>query len=338
MLLKRGKHVWFVAAAALCAAGFAAAVAVGGAAGERCGEHRCAGKTTTERSREHRTSTRKATTTTKTTTTQKASGAASATASSQILFNGGFETGSYAPWLPPQCHNYANTKDNGQVHFGTFSVDSSGVGQGRYGGRFTVPAWSGGRTRCEVLTQRTVNVGGDDYYALMVNFPAGWSPGTKVFWGVNMVQLNWEGFPGAPVDLQAHSDHVTVALQTGACGTTCQYRSNAEASNPNLPNLYAIPRPMQLGVWHELVVHVHWATNSSGQVEVWHRIKGQSAWTKTASLSGYPTLATSPSGSYPTHTADKIGVYRPNSYAPTTLLMDGFTRSGSFATASGSLP
>ena len=102
--------------------------------------------------------------------------------------------------------------------------------------------------------------------------------------------------------------------------------------------VYVIPSLMQLGVWHELVIHVHWATNASGLVEVWHRLKGQSTWAKTAGLSGYPTLATSPSGSYPTRTGDKIGAYRGYWYRPTSVWMDAFTRSSSFTTAASKMP
>jgi hypothetical protein len=190
-----------------------------------------------------------------------------------------------------------------------------------------------------VLTPRTVNAGGDDFYSLMLYLPNGWTTGTNSFWGAEILNLNWEGMPGAPIDLQAHNDHVTLMLNTGTCAAaTCQYRSNADAPHPNLPALYAIPRPMQLGVWHELVLHVHWATNSAGIVEVWHRVKGQSTWTKTAALSGYPTLMVDPSGKYPTNTADKMGVYRAGSTAPTTVILDGFTRSRSFAAATSSLP
>jgi hypothetical protein len=95
---------------------------------------------------------------------------------------------------------------------------------------------------------------------------------------------------------------------------------------------------MQLGVWHELIVHVHWATDSTGVIETWHRLKGQTSWTKTASLTGYPTVMLNPDGTYPTATTDKIGAYRAQSTAPTSVWLDGFTRSQSFQTAASALP
>ena len=102
-------------------------------------------------------------------------------------------------------------------------------------------------------------------------------------------------------------------MATGITTTTgtpaYQFNSNADITTRyvNLPKLYAVPPGMQLGVWHELIIHAHWATDSSGKIDAWHRVKGQSGWTNTASLSGYPTLQDNPDGSYPGTTIDMIG-------------------------------
>ena len=339
MMLKRGKHVWIGAAGVLCAAGLAASVAVGGAAGERCGGHRCDGKTTTRRTTTHRTTS----TTRKTTTTTASSSASSSAASAQVLFNGGFETGTYKPWTAAQASNFGKV-DNSRVHFGTFNTDTQTVGQGKYSGRFSLPAWSGGLTRSQVFTSRPINIGGDDYYSLMFYVPKGWSPGTQSFWGVSIMEVNFESLgPGGPtIAFQAHADHVTLAVQSGTVTNSFpyfQYRSNADSGGtPNLPPLYAIPRPMATGVWHELVLHVHEATNTSGLVEVWHRLKGQSAWTKTASASGFATVQMNANGSYPSTTLDVIQAYRAGSTAPTTVWLDAFARTNSFAAAAANMP
>ena len=253
-----------------------------------------------------------------------------------LLFNGNFDSGTYKPWELPQCANYGHP--NTTRTFGNFYVTTSLVGQGRYSGRFQVPTDQNHLTRCQLLARRTVNVGADEYYSLMLYLPKGWSAGTNGFWGAEILNLNWEGMPGAPVDLQAHEDHVTLTLNTGTCGRPCQYRSNADAPKPNLPPLYAIPRPMQLGVWHELILHVHWATDSTGLVAAWHRLKGKRLWKRTAYLTGFPTLMVDPTGWYPTNTADKIGVYRAQSFAPTSVWLDAFSRSDSFASAAANLP
>ena len=255
------------------------------------------------------------------------------------VFSGGFTAASYKPWATPQCANYGQPASTTRA-FGNFLLDTSRVGKGPASGRFDLPADTAKLTRCELFTLRTINVGSDDYYSQMIYLPNGWSTGTGGFWGVEVAQFNWEGLWGSAVDLQAHSDHVTLALQTGVCANSrCQWSSNADSpGNPNLPPLYAIPKPMQLGVWHELIVHVHWATDTSGLAEVWHRVQGQTAWTKTATLSGYPTLQVRPDGTYPGGTLDKIGAYRAQSTAPTSVWLDGFSRSQSFAAAAAYLP
>jgi Polysaccharide lyase len=255
------------------------------------------------------------------------------------LFDGGFEAGTFKPWNTPQCANYGQANNSTRT-FGDFSVDSSNVGAGRYSGQFTLPADSTHLTRCQLITPRPINNGGDDYYSLMFYIPPGWTPGTNAFWGVSIAAFNFENLWGGPVQLQLHADHLTLAVQTGVCGnSTCQYASNADSpGHPNLPPLYAIPPGMQQGVWQELVVHCHWATDSSGLVEVWHRIKGQTSWTKTVSFSGYPTLQTNPDGSTPNNTIDILSAYRGQSTAPVTIWLDGFSRSQTLTAAQTNLP
>ena len=217
---------------------------------------------------------------------------------------------------------------------------------GAYAARFDLPADSTHLTRCQVITKRPVNAGGDDYYSLMFYLPDGWTTGiTPPQFGVLIAQLNLQNLgPGGPtISLVAFPDHVTLVMQTGITTTgkpAYQYESNADIRSRylNLPKLYAVPPGMQLGVWHELIIHAHWATDSSGKIDAWHRIKGKKAWKKTASLRGYPTLQDYPDGTYPPTTIDMIGAYRVRSAAPTSVWLDGFTRSGSFATAAAHLP
>jgi Polysaccharide lyase len=327
-MLRRGGTIW-IGLAVMGVTGCLAAFAVaGGAAGEGCKGNHCA------------TASAKATTTETTATTATAS---AGNGPAQLLFDGDFDTASYQPWSAAQASNYGHA-NNPQVHFGPFNVDNQTVGQAPYSGRFQLPAWSGGKTRSQLIHYRSVNVGSDDYYSLMFYVPAGWTPGTTAFWGVSIAEFNFQNLgPGGPtIALQAHADHVTVAMQTGTTTTTFpnyQYRSNADVTGgPNLPPLYAIPRPMQLGVWHELVVHAHWASNKTGVLETWHRLKGQTGWTKTASLSGYPTLQSNPNGTVPTSTLDVIQAYRGASMAPVTVWLDGFSQSPSFAAAAGNMP
>ena len=284
-------------------------------------------------------------TTTAVPATTTAAPAAISTNTTPVVFDGGFETGTYKPWGTPQSSNWGNPVNNAGVHFGPFNVVTNRVGQGRYAGEFDLPAWSGGKTRSQVITPRPIGVGTDDYYTLMFYIPQGWTPGTSSFWGVQIAEMDFEGLGGngGPVSLQLHSDHLTLNLASGVTTTTApysQYRSNADSpGTPNVPALYAVPRgSLRQGAWNELIVHVHWATHSTGAIDAWDRVLGQSTWTKTVSLSGYPTLQTNANGSLPARTNDVIQAYRGASTAPVSVWLDGFSRSQSFATAAAYLP
>lgn len=273
--------------------------------------------------------------------------ASRAPATPGILFDGGLDHGTYTPWSTPQCHNYGNPSDSSTTHFGNFYVDKRHAGEGAFGAEFALPAWPGGKTRCQLITRRTINVGHDDYYSLMFYVPReGFQPGTTpdTAWGVSIAEFNFQnlGRGGPTISLQAHKNHVTLVMQTGVATTSFpfhQYRSNADlGGSSNLPALYAIPRPMKKGVWHELVVRCHWATDRTGKVVVWHRLKGEKRWTRTAALSGYPTLQVNPDGSYDQDTLDVIQAYRGPSIAPVTVWVDGFARATSWAAAAANLP
>ena len=280
-----------------------------------------------------------------TTTTATAAAATIPTTTTPVEFDGGFETGTYKPWGTPQSSNGGNPVNNPGVHFGPFDVVTNPVGQGRYAGEFDLPAWSGGNTRSQLITPRPIGVGTDDYYTLMFYIPQGWTPGTSSFWGVQITEMDFEGLGGngGPVSLQLHSNHLTLNLASGVTTTNApysQYRSNADSpGTPNVPAMYAVPPgSLQQGAWNELIVHIHWATHSTGAIEAWHRVLGQSTWTKTVSLSGYPTLQTNANGSLPASTNDVIQAYRSASTAPVSVWLDGFSRSQSFATAAAHLP
>jgi polysaccharide lyase-like protein len=260
------------------------------------------------------------------------------------VFKGDFETGDVSQWTwGAQC---ANTSSGSMLFTrGTVTVQSDVVGEGAHAARFDLPAAPSDRTACEVLSPRPIGVGTSDYYGLMVRFPTDWREPSPPSWGLGIAQLNYEGIWGAPVTLSAYADTVALVLQSGPCNSV--YTSNPGCRNSsglggNLPRMYAVPAPLALGVWHELIVHVRWATDSSGLVDAWHRLKGSSSWTKTVSLTGYPTLEwttdTGPEGIVSRTTADKIGAYRGNADFPLSVWHDGFVRTSSFDAAAAALP
>ena len=197
---------------------------------------------------------------------------------------------------------------------------------------------------CEVLDERLIGLGGDDYYGLMVFLPRNWREPSPAGWGLSIAQLGFQGIWGSPVSLNAHAHNIALEVQTGLCSPVasshpgCAYTSGVGG---NVKPMSAVPAPLALGVWHELIVHVHRSTDSTGVIEVWHRVKGQVDWKQTVSLRGYPTVQWTPDRlsvlSY-NATVDKIGAYRGRAGFPLTVWMDGFVRATSFAAAAAALP
>ena len=185
-------------------------------------------------------------------------------------------------------------------------------------------------------------------------FPSGWqAPSTSGDQGMAISQFNFEGINAAPLILQARADSVVFLVNSGDCPASggCPYYSGTEAyASRNMPGpapYYAIPKgQLNLGVWHELVIHVHLALDSTGQVEVWHRLKGASTWDKTVDKSGFPTLQTGTTFYGTGVTAanistlqddDKFGAYRgPTSY-PVSIYQDNWCRATSFSAAASCL-
>jgi hypothetical protein len=283
------------------------------------------------------------TTTTTTTTTTSTTPATPPPAQGNVSFTGDFETGNISQWnYGAQCANTGVSSSSSLVS-GTVNVESQIVGQGNYAAEFDLPAASVNNF-CQALVKRPFSIGSDDYYGLMVRFPTNWQEPSSAGWGMSLAQFNFQNIWGSPVNLMAHGDHVSLVMQTGLCSAVSTSTPGCAYSNGiggNLAQAYAAPAPLALGVWHEFVVHVHWAADNSGAVEVWHRLKGTSAWTKTVSISGHPTVQWTSSSGYSDSsgwTVDMAGAYRGNSDFPLTIWQDGFVRATSFDNAAGALP
>lgn len=265
-------------------------------------------------------------------------------ANGSIVFSGDFETGDVSQWTwGAQCAN-TGVPSSGSTVSGTITVQSATVAQGTYGAQFDLPAATA-RNSCETVAKRAIGVGTDDYYGLLVRFPGDWREPSAAGWGLSLAQLNFENIWGAPVMLAAHADHIALVLQSGLCKSVSTSRPGCAYSsgpNGNVRRLVAVPAPLALEEWHELIVHARWTTGPSGIVEVWHRLQGDGSWDKTVSLGGYPTVQwTSDQGPKEiagSITSDKIGAYRGQADFPVTVWQDGFVRTTSFAAAAAALP
>jgi Polysaccharide lyase len=246
----------------------------------------------------------------------------------KILFNGDFEPGNVSQWWGAQC---ANTSSAPLLFTrGTITVQSEIAAQGRYAARFDLPAATN-PTACEAVRKRRLGLS-EEWYALEFRLPLDWRKPSPTGWGAAIAQLNYQAIWGSPLGIYAHADRVSVVLQSGLCrpvgtphprGPGC---ANTSGPGGNLPPMYVIPTAPALGVWHQVLLHVRWAANRTGRLQVFHRRRGRPAWQQRLKFSGKPTVqwtTTVPPRRRNT-TIDKIGAYRGHSTAPLSIWHDNF--------------
>jgi hypothetical protein len=257
-----------------------------------------------------------ATTTTSTTTTTATSGS--------VLYKADFDDGANPPtgWSK-QCDNLNDPAR------GTLTLDGSVYSSASYSGRFNLSAT---QNACELLHSRLAGNHNDDYYAFGVNFdPVIWN---QIGDPTSLNQFDYEGINGSPLAMAVGKDFVDITINSGKCPpdnpyTGCPYFSGSwnggYTTRPaGMPGpLRAVPKgQLTLGVWHQFIVHVYWTTDLNGVVQVWHREKGQTSWTKTVDIGpaqfAFPTLqwgtnflgyTVSPENISNYGTNDKFGMY-----------------------------
>ncbi|MCA1682449.1 MAG: polysaccharide lyase [Actinobacteria bacterium] len=280
--------------------------------------------------------------------------------SSTFTFSGVFDTG-VIPWTSSgggvQCANYGVASKAPRLR-GDFYLDTSTVGAGTTSGRYYLPADTNPSTytleQCGLVTgQKPIGLGTDAYYGLMVHVPSNFSIANHAFWGVSIHQFHFQGVWGSPIEFQLHNDHVTMALQTGACNNSttsspgCQYRSNADNTSCKsglsytcLPGHYVIPPGgLVAGAWNEMMMHVHWAADGTGQIQTWYRAKGASTWIQSSSVSGIPTVQWDVTkGCCYSSYIDQTEVYTTALTAPLTVWLDNDISASTLSTIKSSMP
>jgi len=254
-----------------------------------------------------------------------------------VGFDGDFETGDRSQWnWGAQCAN-TGTRSDATVDRGNLFVQSEIVASGRYAARFDLPA-STSRTACEALRKREIGLR-EEWYALSLRFPSNFA---TVDWGLTVAQFNYQRIWGPPLQLIGQSpndatreaNHLRLVAQGGLCrpvdttdprGPGCEWSSGAGSSIG--PWRIIPPTRFVLGVWHDVLVHVVWTTDSSkGLIEGWHRQRG-GTWVQTvAPFRGKPTVQWTATRvpSATDLTSDKIGAYRGDSTAPLSVWHDNF--------------
>jgi hypothetical protein len=189
---------------------------------------------------------------------------------------------------------------------GTLTKDSSTANSPTSSGLIVNPVTPSnatyGRSACEVLTGHTAKTGDDIYYSMALRFPTGWSGHDD--WGHRTTNAFFDydnvGASG-PITVDSYTDRVVLSLAAGNCllGVGCDYDNSCGQEcyghSHNVvctPSCQIVPKgQLTLGVWQQIIVHVHETPRADGLVEAWWRRKGETNWNKTVTMSGMPTLA-----------------------------------------------
>lgn len=274
--------------------------------------------------------------------------------SGSLTFDGNFQAAGLKPWQPGhgggiQCANYGTPSKPPRLR-GTVALRTvAGVRAAVFTlASDTQPAYP--KEACELLPPpKPLGLGSDHYYGYMFYVPRNFSIGTGAFWGVVTAQYHFQNIWAAPIAFELHDNHMTLALEVGRCNNHltehpgCAYTSNADnpTGNPgNLGKQYVVPPgSMTQGVWHEVIMHVHWASDSTGVIEVFHRELGQSSWTRTVNITGYPTVQFDGlRGCCAADQLDKVGAYRAFSATPISVALANILDGTSFDAVARHLP
>ena len=206
---------------------------------------------------------------------------------------------------------------------------------------------------CDLMSPlQPVGVGTSGYYGLMMYVPKGWTIPNGFPYGVNVEEYHFQNVDAAPIILQLHPNYVTLALETGACHLAsssspgCEIRSNSayqcksNSTRTCLPAQYAIPPgALVQGAWNEIVMHVTWATDHSGDIETWYKVKGASAWTQSTNLSGIPTVQYDIAVGTPrTQFIDLTEAYTGALSSPLTVTLGNYVTGSSLASVTSTMP
>jgi hypothetical protein len=253
---------------------------------------------------------------------------------SAFLFRGDFERPIRSQWSEVQCER-------------TWSVNRvrGPAAQGRFAARFEVRTGDENKDyrdntndSCELLRNRYVNMGHDEYYGQSIRFPKSWF---QPYWFNIITQYNYVGVTGPPIALETSAPHnLDLTMETGhvelpPCGD--------DYCDGSYIRRIHITRNLSLGHWHDIILHVRWSARSNGILELWHRVEGQGPFRKIITLRNIPTMqwredvllqnGIDPRTGKPHDGSDKIGLYRGRraGQRPSFLWHDNFRVGRSFA-------
>ncbi|UJR80049.1 polysaccharide lyase [Sandaracinus amylolyticus] len=243
-----------------------------------------------------------------------------------------WETGDWSQWDGPL----------GRDPDAQIDVVTDVVRQGRYAARFQVRpgdryrTTSGERAEVHLWDYRREREGDTFYYAWSTLFPEGWRAPER--WGIVM---QWHAHTdiSPPMAFNAGADRLDLVFSSGNIDSW--WPAEYEESHRVLDGLSP-------GRWHDFIVRIDFRADTSGSVEVWHRLEGTAEFDSVLAVRDVPTLQWSTdsgrihdgyaqrwgegwvSGVWVQH-----GLYRSASSATDVIYHDGFCRGTSYAAVRG---
>jgi hypothetical protein len=290
-----------------------------------------------------------------------ATGSATGSATGTVLYEKSWQDGlvDSGSWMH-QAGDTLTGVVNGIV-YGTVSVGSNGRGN-RFG-EFLLPPNRNYRQAAMMLHSRTVANGSDEWFAMGFYFPKSWPAAlTSANGRKNSISLgcpNYYSVNSCEVSVSARPHSMFTLINSGACPASgvapgCPwYSATPDGGNysrcrgfreSQCGPLYIVrPGKLKLNVWHQIIMHVYYTLEDNGRVEFWHRLRRDSRWQKTVSVSGgFPTLQTGPTSFGTTVTrsnidgwpsTDQFGIYRWPDDGPASLRVDDWCRASTFRSA-----
>ena len=247
-----------------------------------------------------------------------------------VDWSAGFEGQSWSPWQGLQ-------HDQNEPLADSFQFVTDPVRTGRYAAKFIVrqgegPSWGTETTELCCGPAGEGAPGTEHYWAFSTYFPTDWRE--PYHWGLFFQLHAGDDMPPA-IAFAAGADAAWINIRAG----------RIDPSKPDW-SYGAFPRILSTlakGHWNDFVLHVRWSV-TDGQVQVWHRLAGETSFTQVLDLDHVPTLQQYPSGTV-AGIYTKLGLYR-DSYCSkpvhpgctsslgvqpaSTLYDDSFARGSSF--------
>lgn len=243
-------------------------------------------------------------------------------ATTGMTFSGTFTTG-ITPWSQSgggaQCANYGTVSKNQRLRGNLYFTSMNGVPAGQFSLQTNPSPSTWPLQACDLNSGvHNLVLPADQYIGLAVYIPVGFSIPNKTGY-TNIGEFHMQDVGGQPpFALFLHNGNVQIIAALGAWSSSCHFQYSYPK---NLPLMYAIPQGhLAAGTWNSIVLHIHWASDSTGQMQSYYRA-ANGAWQTGSSLSGIPTISWNAPSSFVKSYADNVGNYTTAVNAPFSLYL-----------------